>query len=320
MSEARAIAPNGLTLASLFSGCGGSCLGFRLAGYRVVYANEFVAAARDTYRANFPETPIDPRDVREVNATSLRDRAETALGSIAGSIDVLEGSPPCAAFSSAGRREHSWNKKRAYSDTAQRTDDLFFEFARILRELQPRAFVAENVSGLVRGVSKGYFLDIRSALLACGYRVRAKLLDAQWLGVPQHRERLIFIGLRDDLRRAPEFPAPFAYRHTVEEVLPALRRIKGTGSPDNWFTSARAYPTIAAQSAVTKMGAYFSSAFVETATGERRRLTIEEVKLLSSFPHDFILTGSFEQQWERVARAVPPLMMRAIAARLAEQL
>ena len=85
---------------------------------------------------------------------------------------------------------------------------LFFEYARILEGLQPRAFVAENVAGLVRGKAKGYFKLILKRLKDCGYNVRAAVLDASWLGVPQSRRRLIFIGFRDDLGIAPQFPKP----------------------------------------------------------------------------------------------------------------
>jgi len=315
VQQIRAISSNGLKLASLFSGCGGSCLGFRMLGFDVVYANEFIPAARDTYRANYPETFLDPRDVRAVHASDITAAAKGAQ------IDVLEGSPPCAAFSTAGVREKGWSEVRSYSDTKQRVDDLFFEFARILRELQPRAFVAENVAGLVVGNAKGYFLQILDTLKSCGYRVEARVLDSQWLGVPQHRRRLIFVGAREDLRVTPKLPKPLAYRYTLDEVLPDLARVNLSGRPDNWQSCiGRTMPTIVASSAATSPTAYFSAAFVETRAGERRRLTIEEVKLLSTFPHDFRLTGTFEQQWERVARAVPPIMMRSVASCVEEML
>ncbi|MCZ7641411.1 MAG: DNA cytosine methyltransferase [Verrucomicrobia bacterium] len=79
-----------------------------------------------------------------------------------------KGSPPCASFSTAGKREKHWGKAKPYSDTVQRTDDLFFEYIRLIEGLKPRVFVAENVSGLVKGVAKGYFLEILARLKACG--------------------------------------------------------------------------------------------------------------------------------------------------------
>jgi len=321
MADVRALPWNGFRVASLFSGCGGSCLGFRMAGFRIVYANEFVPAARDTYRANHPSTPLDPNDVRAVTATTLIASAQTALESFAGhEIDVLEGSPPCASFSTAGSGSKGWSHTRSYSDRPQRVDDLFFEYARIVRELQPRVFVAENVAGLVRGDAKGYFLEILEALKNAGYRVRCEKLDAQWLGVPQHRERVIFIGVREDLKRAPAFPKPCAHRYTVADVLPHLKRIKLGGCADNWQSPHRPFPTLTTRSVATNINAYFSAAFVETHEGVTRRLTIDEVRLLSSFPLDFVLTGTHAQQWERLARAVPPLMMRSIAQTVREQI
>ena len=100
----------------------------------------------------------------------------------------------------------------------------------LVKALQPRVFVAENVSGLVKGAGKGYFLDILAALKAAGYRVRSQLLDAQWLGVPQARQRLIFIGTRLDLAIDPAFPTPRSYRYSVRDALPwigAVERANG---------------------------------------------------------------------------------------------
>ncbi len=141
---------------------------------------------------------------------------------------MLDGSPPCASFSTAGKREEGWGKVKLYSDARQRTDDLFFEYARILKGLQPKVFVAENVAGLVRGTAKGYFKLILAELKDCGYRVEARLLDARWLGVPQMRERVIFVGVRNDLAErhgvctcVPEAAAVHLQRH---RCLPLVRR------------------------------------------------------------------------------------------------
>lgn len=217
MVEIALLKPNGHTVASTFAGAGGSSTGYRIAGFRVVYANEFVPAARDTYTANMqPGTILDPRDIRQVTAEDILNQ----ISMRAGELDVLDGSPPCAAFSTAGKRHKSWGKVSDYSDTEQRSDDLFFEFARILEGVQPRVFVAENVSGLVKGVAKGYFRAILARLGAAGYRVKARLLDASWLGVPQARQRLIFIGVRNDIDCPPIHPTPFPYQYTLRDALP----------------------------------------------------------------------------------------------------
>ena len=199
LEEVRRVPWNGYVVASLFAGGGGSSTGYRMAGYRVAYANDVVEEARATYRANCADyTAIDGTDVREVRGPAILDAVEAVTGRR--ELDVLDGSPPCQAFSTAGPRDRTWGLEVAHADgTQQRSDDLFYEYARLLAELRPKAFVAENVAGLVRGVARGYFKRILAALKEPGYRVEARLLDAQWLGVPQARQRLIFVGVREDL-------------------------------------------------------------------------------------------------------------------------
>jgi DNA (cytosine-5)-methyltransferase 1 len=291
-----------------------------------------------------------------------------AIGVAEGELDLLDGSPPCASFSTAGKREAGWGQIKKYSDTAQRTDDLFFEYARLLRGLRPRAFVAENVSGLVKGTAKGYFLAILKELKGCGYRVEAKVLDAQWLGVPQMRQRLIFVGVREDLGRAPAFPKPLPYRYSVRDALPWISNIVG-GNYANFDQRGKAIPadnpipTVSAgvkgggshqfyveaeadisryaigaewdrlgpgeQSdkyfqlvkpaldgpcpTITQRGAAGGIAAVCHPT-ERRKFSIAELRRICGFPDDFALTGSYAQQWERLGRAVPPVMMARVAA------
>lgn len=227
MAEIRALPWNGFTATSTFSGSGGSSTGYRMAGFRMAWANEFVPAARDTYRANAaPHTVLDGRDIRQVTGAELLSAAGLGVGE----IDLFDGSPPCASFSTAGKREAGWGTTKKYSDTQQRSDDLFFEYARLVRECQPRTFVAENVSGLVKGTAKGYFKLILAELRACGYRVGARVLDASWLGVPQARQRLIFVGVREDLGLDPVFPKPMPFQYTVRDALPwVLGQAKAAG-------------------------------------------------------------------------------------------
>ena len=314
MAEIAEIPWNGYRVVSTFSGAGGSCLGFRMAGYRVVWASEFVPAAQETYRANHPDTILDTRDIRQVTAEDIL----SATGLAVGELDVFEGSPPCASFSTAGKRHEGWGQVRKYSDTRQRVDDLFFEYARLLRDLQPRVFVAENVSGLVKGVAKGYFKEILRALRDCGYVVEARLLDAQWLGVPQMRQRLIFQGVRKDLGCRPAWPEPLPYRYSVRDALPWITAVLHWNGV--WKTSDEPCSTIVQSGARLLPTARFTGGtYVEAETDgsthsyERRKFTIDELKRICAFPDDFILTGTYEQQWERLGRAVPPVMMYHVA-------
>lgn len=226
----RARGSTGLRAVSTFSGCGGSCLGLEMAGFDIRYASEFVEAARETYKLNHAEhVYLDPRDIRSVKPEEILER----LGIAKGELDLFEGSPPCASFSTAGNRDKDWGKVKSYSDVKQRTDDLFFEWARILEGLMPRAFVAENVSGLVKGKAFGYFKMILQKLESIGYVVGAKVLDAQWLGVPQQRQRLIFVGIRKDIAKQlgietakdVPFPKPLKRYFSMRDALPHLRSV-----------------------------------------------------------------------------------------------
>ena len=415
MGEVAGIPWNGLTVASTFAGCGGSSIGYRMAGYRVLWANEFVPAAQDSYRANKAEwTILDGRDIKVVRPEDVM--ADHGLK--VGELDVLDGSPPCQSFSTAGKRARGWGKERTYEHGAkQLNENLFPEYVRLLRGLMPRAFVAENVSGLVKGVAKGFFIDILRELKASGYRVEARLLDAQWLGVPQTRQRIIFVGVREDLGLGPVFPAPLPYRYSVREALPWItqidmgahgylgeRRLDGN-SPSSTIAAtgmtsfkyeieaiegANGHNCHAASPADIPMktvqagrpvsvtvrqgsrvdfknegreididgqlpcittpsrgstdqfrvvhdvsrhtappvdvtdrpcraitgpttAAHYTVDEVPGHEVQRRKFTIAEVKRLSAFPDDFVLTGTYAQQWERLGNSVPPLMMRAIA-------
>lgn len=364
IAEIQKIPFNGFEVVSTFSGAGGSSLGYRMAGFKILWANEFIPAAQEVYRANFPNTFLDKRDIRIVKPEEILK----TIGMKRGELDLLDGSPPCASFSTAGNRNRDWGKIKKYSDTQQRTDDLFFEYVRILDGLQPKVFLAENVSGLVKGVAKGYFLMILAALKGCGYRVKAKLLDAQWLGVPQKRQRIIFIGVRNDLEIYPQFPKPFPYRYSIKDAIPWAITVRyGGGFGNELWTSADTLPTDTVGSqpsrgnninnnnfkieveadisrfaigkewdnlkpgekskkymnlikpswehpcnTITTPSGLISAATVVHPT-EKRRFSITELKRICAFPEDFILTGTYAQQWERLGRSVPPLMMRVIA-------
>jgi len=224
MDEVRAIPWNDRVIASTFSGCGGSCLGFRMAGFRVGWANEFVRAARATYRKNCDRlTYLDGRDIRDVKAEDILAVLKIGVGD----LDVFEGSPPCVDFSTAGKRAKGWGKVRHHADgSTGRADDLFLVWTELVRQLQPKVFLAENVSGLIKGVAKGYFQIIIKAMREAGYMVESRLLDAQYLGVPQMRQRVFFMGVRNDLVRdygaRPAWPEPLPYLYTVRDALPWL--------------------------------------------------------------------------------------------------
>lgn len=313
MEQVRAIPWNGLTVASTFSGCGGSCTGYRMAGYRVAWANEFVPAAQESYKANAaPDSILDPRDIRQVKPEEVLE----AIGIDKGELDLFDGSPPCQAFSTAGKRHKGWGKGKRYEHGAvQCNESLFTEYVRLLRGLMPRVFVAENVSGLVKGVAKGYFLEILRDLKASGYRVVCKVLDAQWLGVPQCRQRTIFVGVREDLGIDPVHPKPLPYRYSVRDAIEEVQAFRGTGKGFGCdaLSAERPSPSVTAS-----MQSPWNAYEVRTAT-ECRKFTIAELKRICGFPDDFILTGTYAQQWERLGNSVPPVMMQHIAATIHDE-
>jgi len=402
MAEVAALPWNGFTVASTFSGCGGSCLGYRMAGFRVVWANEFVPAAQESYRANMSEGGIlDGRDIRQVKPEEILQ----ATGLARGELDLFDGSPPCQSFSMAGKREKGWGREKTYEHgAAQCNETLFHEYIRLLRGLQPKTFVAENVGGLVKGTAKGWFIEVLKALKASGYRVSARLLDAQWLGVPQMRQRIIFVGVREDLMLEPVHPEPLRYRYSVRDALPHLTAVKSvahgytredtlslqkpapsltsshgasyqqhhvesdtmlpgdfpvtelTGrvggqfkrkrinldGPLNTVNSSgaaqqrfelsgravhntggdpkysagditdRPAPTVTVGSE-SRAGGGASNHFHVFGETAKRKFTIAELRRICAFPDDFVLLGTYAQQWERLGNSVPPLMMKAIA-------
>lgn len=334
MDEIRKIPWNGFNVVSTFSGCGGSSLGYRMAGFKVLWASEFIDAARDSYNANkSPHTILDPRDIRTVKAEEILK----ATGLKVGELDLFDGSPPCASFSTAGKREKAWGKVKKYSDKAQRVDDLFFEYSRLLKDLQPKTFVAENVSGLIKGTAKGYFLEILQELRSAGYNVKAKVLNSMWLGVPQKRERLIFIGVRNDLGLEPIHPSPLPYWYSAGEAVLGLKErdqlcywLKKNGKLFKYWEltprgksfsvgSEKAFGKATAFQMTRSCSTMPISTIVQSSQGvhhwsEPRTLSIAELKRCGGFPDDFILSGSFDMQWERIGRAVPPVMMQHIAS------
>jgi site-specific DNA-cytosine methylase len=164
-----------------------------MAGFREVLAIEWDAHAVECFKLNFPEVPIFHGDIAKLGV----EEALALSGMKSGELDVLDGSPPCQGFSTAG--------KRVFNDPR---NSLFREYARLLRGMKPKAFVMENVSGMVKGSMKLIFATILRELKSSGYRVSCRLLDASLLGVPQSRQRVIFVGVREDLNLEPEHPLP----------------------------------------------------------------------------------------------------------------
>jgi DNA (cytosine-5)-methyltransferase 1 len=317
--------PDAPTVVSTFAGGGGSLTGYMMAGFRDLLAVEWDDNAVETLRLNWPDLDIYHGDITKLTVEEVLQRT----GLKPGELDVLDGSPPCQGFSTAG--------KRVLDDPR---NQLFREYVRLLRGLMPKVFIMENVSGMVKGKMKLVFVEILKELKASGYKVSARLLNAMYFHVPQSRQRMIFIGIRDDLGIEPSHPKaesrpitpkmaiddltpdiydPFpdwlktatnfmdAGNYSNMHVLKAFMKTKGTPGGSQSFkllswdrqscTIARVWPGAAGVGHPNK----------------QRYLASNELKRIGSFPDGYQFIGGYKKTIERIGNSVPPLMIEAIA-------
>lgn len=171
---------------------GGSTMGYKLAGYGHLGGVEIDPKVAAVYRANHHPRHLFVEDIRRFNQ---RQELPAELYG----LDLLDGSPPCSSFSMAGNREKDWGREKQFREgqELQRLDDLVFEYVKTIAKLRPKVAILENVKGLLLGNAKAYARKIKEAFEGAGYRVQVFLLNAASMGVPQLRERVFFIGLRE---------------------------------------------------------------------------------------------------------------------------
>jgi DNA (cytosine-5)-methyltransferase 1 len=287
------------TVISTFAGCGGSSLGYKLAGFRELLAVEWDDNAVETFKLNFPGVPVYHGDIGKLTGAECMKMAGVKVGE----LDVFDGSPPCQGFSTAG--------KRKFDDPR---NSLFKEFARLLVELQPKVFVMENVTGMVKGCMKQAYLTIIAELRACGYRTRGEILNAMYFNVPQSRERVIIIGVRKDLGIQPSHPKPQTRPASIEAVLTSEKgkryvsfRNRGGGLRNSWVGSNGPLPTI------MKSGVdYYGAA--------RAAVPLRVLQVAATFSPPFVFSGTDAQAQERIGNSVPPNLMRAIAEHIRREI
>lgn len=185
-----------MNIISLFSGAGGMDLGFRKAGFNILWANEYDKTIWETYEKNH-STPLDKRDIRNILSNEIPD------------CDGIIGGPPCQSWSEAGAG-------RGIDDSRGK---LFFEFIRILQDKKPKFFVAENVSGMLSDLHKEAVQNIIKLFEDAGYNVSVNLVNAANYGVPQDRKRVFYIGFRKDLDINYSFPKPLEYKFTLKDAI-----------------------------------------------------------------------------------------------------
>lgn len=186
---------NGYKVYSCFACGGGSTMGYKLAGFDVIGANDIDPQMAEIYKKNHNPKHYHLMDIRSLVK-------EENLPQEMYELDILDGSPPCSSFSMSGSREEKWGEKKKFREgqAEQTLDDLFFDFIDLAEKLKPKVVIAENVKGLISGNAKRYVVAINEAFDKAGYDTQLFLLNGSNMGVPQRRERVFFIARRKDLK------------------------------------------------------------------------------------------------------------------------
>lgn len=193
-----------MKVASFFSGAGGLDKGFEKAGFSVVWANEYDKSIWETFQLNFPHTVLNKKSIVDVQSQEVPE------------VDGIVGGPPCQSWSEAGAGR-GINDKRG---------QLFYEYIRILKEKQPKFFLAENVAGILHPKHAVAFNNILKEFSNAGYNISHKLLNANDYDVPQDRLRLIIIGYHKSLNKKFEFPKPLTKKPKLKDAIYDLRLAK----------------------------------------------------------------------------------------------
>lgn len=312
-----------LNIIDLFSGPGGLSLGFRRAGFRVLANVEINRDAMDTYATHDSESIHLNEDVRGISFSQFR-----------GKVDVVIGGPPCQPFSVGGLQKGKSDKR-----------DMVPEFVRALEEIQPEAFLMENVPGLLFKKARTYFDNVLVRLSDCGYQLNWSVLNSADYGVPQKRKRLIVVGTKNSQLK---FPSPSHGCGTDNPHLKALDVLgeDPIGESPNCPVKFAKYPDLRpnpyaghiyngggrpidpdgpCHTILASSGGY-KTHWIDTANiapeyhahlqaggkpwdGEvpgARRLSVEECAIIQTFPTGMLFSGKRSSQYTQVGDAVPP--------------
>lgn len=321
------------TVISLFCGAGGSSLGYQWAGFKELLAIDFDQNAVDTFKLNF-ECPIWLRDIKTVQAQEILDFCKIKKGE----LDILDGSPPCQGFSTAGKRKVTDDR-----------NDLFKEYVRLIDGLQPRVFVMENVSGMIKGKMKGMFIEIMKTLKSLNYQVKCKLMNAKYYNVPQSRERVIFIGVRKDLGIEPNYPVANKKLISIRKACHGLKNEMIESINHIWIDESlmgkntktykkalkakqgkkyaghqkrliwnKCCPTLCKPSSDgMNIPPYLRNSHCHPIY--TRTLSVRELARLSSYPDEFKFTKGMTGA-NRIGNSVPPKFMQAIAEHIRDNI
>ena len=304
---------------SLFSGCGGSDAGVISAGFEVVLANDKLTYARDVYEANHPSTDYQLGDVAKIDSFP--------------SAQLLVGCYPCQGFSQGGVRQPS-----------RSINTLYKEFARALHLINPKAFIVENVSGMVRRNYAHLLQDQLKVFAEAGYRVKHQVLNAAEHGVAQERRRIFIVGLRSDLGLDYTFPSPTHGASSGSSVVTIKDALAGMPEwPEgefyardfHWYYLSRdrrrdwdeVSKTIVANPRHVplhpmspKLIKKQHNEWIFEKEGRARRFSYREAARLQGFSADFVFpdttAGSLDMRYKVVGNAVPPPLFEAVVKAL----
>ena len=324
------VSKESVTAIELFAGAGGLALGLEQAGICTVEYVEFEKACCETLKTNRPEWNVICDDIHNVDFTEY-----------SGQIDIVTGGFPCQAFSYAG-------KKLGFEDTR---GTLFHEFARCVQQVRPKMFLAENVRGLVSHDKGRTLQTIIEVLKSLGYSIQYKILNAAYYGVGQKRERIVIIGIRDDLPIDFSFPIPDEKMTTLRQVLkdcPAspgeeysekkrkvLELVPAGGCwvdlPEDVAKNymGKSYYSGGGRRGMARRISWDEPCLTLTCSPsqkqterchpeETRPFTVREYARIQSFPDDWKFCGGIGDQYKQIGNAVPVEMARRIGVQLKE--
>ena len=336
LSDLGGIEQNGIKVMSTFACGGGSSMGYKLAGCEIIAANDIDPEMAWHYKKNLHPPLYYLCPIRDLLTADLPDELFN--------LDILDGSPPCSTFSMAGSREDAWGKEKHFREgqAKQVLSDLFFDYLDLVERLKPKVVIAENVKGMLIGNAKGYTKAIMKRLKEIGYKPQLFLLNAADCGVPQRRERVFFVALRNDIGAPPLKLNPTHKWVSAGEATSDLQALTNDEMADTrpditqkrfWKGTTKGNSFSDECNRQRGRASFFNhvrlsdllpscclSAQSHTITHWRecRRLTYREWKRLGSFPDDY------QAKTEKIGKymigmSVPPKMTEVVARAVCDQ-
>ena len=336
LTDLENVKSNGLKVMSTFACGGGSSMGYKRAGCEIVAANDIDPEMAYHYKKNLKPKHYFLCPIRDLLTKDLPEELYN--------LDILDGSPPCSTFSMVGNREADWGRDKHFREgqTKQVLSDLFFDYLDLVGRLKPKVAIAENVKGMLMGNAKGYTKMVMARFRELGYRPQLFLLNGADCGVPQRRERVFFVAIRDDLEVPPLVLTPESRWLSAGEAcadLPCLSHKEADAlklSPlvhSYWRVTKKGGNFAAAAMARTGKRSRYSHSRLDdrkpaptlTATSSNlkhwdspRHLSFPECKRIGSFPDDYQAKSDKIGKY-MIGMSVPPKMTEVVARAVIDQ-